>query len=294
MQPREDSYRIRLMDDDGRVAVDLPCVDCGYNLRTLARDGMCPECGRPVVRSTDHRYLWQLPLSHVERLLKAARLLTSGLGLMLVCLAILGISGTVLFPTGMVGTPLWPMWAPLASCGALMVVLLLLLVILVALFELTIPDPYRSDRDERLSARRLIRWSLPLSPLTLLVPFAVPPPGPPWDSVTVVVLVGASAVILIQPSAVCAHLAALMRRVPRPGLVRFARVECWALAAAETALIVGIVVEWLAGRPARAYEGVLLWIWGLLAYAILVAGLVLLIRVTRALAHTHRHPPAAV
>jgi hypothetical protein len=33
------------------VAIDLPCFFCGYNLRTLAVDGVCPECGRPVQHS---------------------------------------------------------------------------------------------------------------------------------------------------------------------------------------------------------------------------------------------------
>jgi len=32
----------------GRIACDLLCVECEYNLRTLAADGRCPECGRPV------------------------------------------------------------------------------------------------------------------------------------------------------------------------------------------------------------------------------------------------------
>jgi len=30
------------------VAVDLPCAKCGYNLRTLAWDSQCPECGLAV------------------------------------------------------------------------------------------------------------------------------------------------------------------------------------------------------------------------------------------------------
>ncbi|UCF34303.1 MAG: hypothetical protein JSV78_03165, partial [Phycisphaerales bacterium] len=27
---------------------DRPCVNCGYNLRGLAKDGVCPECGTPI------------------------------------------------------------------------------------------------------------------------------------------------------------------------------------------------------------------------------------------------------
>ena len=33
---------------DNRIDQDLHCVHCGYNLRTLAKDGDCPECGAPV------------------------------------------------------------------------------------------------------------------------------------------------------------------------------------------------------------------------------------------------------
>jgi len=35
----------------GRVETDLPCARCGYNLRTLAWDGKCPECATPVPAS---------------------------------------------------------------------------------------------------------------------------------------------------------------------------------------------------------------------------------------------------
>ncbi|MCB9854110.1 MAG: hypothetical protein H6818_00370 [Phycisphaerales bacterium] len=40
---------------DHIVIADLPCRRCGYNLRTLAEEGHCPECGAPVQHSTrDH------------------------------------------------------------------------------------------------------------------------------------------------------------------------------------------------------------------------------------------------
>lgn len=44
------------MDDDvGKVVeVDLPCVGCGYNLRTLEEGGKCPECGEAVARAVAH------------------------------------------------------------------------------------------------------------------------------------------------------------------------------------------------------------------------------------------------
>src|SRR5262245_30626809 len=36
---------------DGKIAIDWPCVQCGYNLRSLAETGSCPECGASVRRS---------------------------------------------------------------------------------------------------------------------------------------------------------------------------------------------------------------------------------------------------
>lgn len=42
----------RWLDEQGSVAVDWPCLRCGYNLRTRAESAECPECGTPVVKST--------------------------------------------------------------------------------------------------------------------------------------------------------------------------------------------------------------------------------------------------
>jgi hypothetical protein len=38
----------RRIPADARVADDLPCIGCGYNLRSALANGQCPECGRPV------------------------------------------------------------------------------------------------------------------------------------------------------------------------------------------------------------------------------------------------------
>src|SRR5207244_8750412 len=38
---------------DDVVAVDLPCIRCGYNLRTLMVKARCPECHTPVRDSFD-------------------------------------------------------------------------------------------------------------------------------------------------------------------------------------------------------------------------------------------------
>jgi Zn finger protein HypA/HybF involved in hydrogenase expression len=39
------------LGEQGHVPVDAPCVQCDYNLRSLAATGNCPECGTPVACS---------------------------------------------------------------------------------------------------------------------------------------------------------------------------------------------------------------------------------------------------
>lgn len=39
------------VDAQGCVTADSPCIQCGYNLRTVHRDARCPECGTSVGRS---------------------------------------------------------------------------------------------------------------------------------------------------------------------------------------------------------------------------------------------------
>lgn len=39
------------MDAQTRIDFDLPCLKCGYNLRTLAITARCPECGFPALRA---------------------------------------------------------------------------------------------------------------------------------------------------------------------------------------------------------------------------------------------------
>jgi hypothetical protein len=45
------------LDADGRVAMDAQCVSCGYNLRTLKVEALCPECAQPVAYSIQGYFL---------------------------------------------------------------------------------------------------------------------------------------------------------------------------------------------------------------------------------------------
>lgn len=59
------------------VNEDITCTQCGYNLRTLARDSLCPECSQPVQDSAPGRS-HRIPES--ERLSAVVRMvITTGL-----------------------------------------------------------------------------------------------------------------------------------------------------------------------------------------------------------------------
>lgn len=56
------------------LATDVECIHCGYNLRGLASDGRCPECGTPVQFSSQGNLLCYSDPEWVQRLLWGVRL----------------------------------------------------------------------------------------------------------------------------------------------------------------------------------------------------------------------------
>jgi hypothetical protein len=47
---------------------DVPCLRCGYNLRGLKIDGLCPECGAPIARSLHGNLLGYSAPEYVAKL----------------------------------------------------------------------------------------------------------------------------------------------------------------------------------------------------------------------------------
>lgn len=57
------------------ISSDLPCSGCGYNLRTLGRDALCPECALPVAKSLDGAHLESADPMWLRRQMWGLRLL---------------------------------------------------------------------------------------------------------------------------------------------------------------------------------------------------------------------------
>jgi hypothetical protein len=58
-----------------RIEQDVPCPDCGYNLRGLRLDGKCPECGRPTIDTFARPLRSRTGVLAEEMLRRPARLL---------------------------------------------------------------------------------------------------------------------------------------------------------------------------------------------------------------------------
>lgn len=226
-----------LIGPDGCVAIDSPCATCGYNLRTLPENGVCPECATPVRQSTQGFLLsWAEP-KWVRRLSK---------GLLLIIIGLVGCLWMTIWPfaLGIVFAVVSPASAPsmdvfwIIGLSVALVGFAAMLIGVFGLFRLSTPDPRDALATSGLTARRWIRIGLTVVPFLLLVyaMSALMSAGSPGGFISnlvseialVIGAIGTLALIAIVPPAVARHLAELMRRVPRPGLMKFARIVFWA------------------------------------------------------------------
>jgi hypothetical protein len=60
------------VDSDGRIATDVVCLNCGYNLRSCLIGGACPECGMAVRVSLRGDRLASAPPGYLRQLQQGA------------------------------------------------------------------------------------------------------------------------------------------------------------------------------------------------------------------------------
>ncbi len=70
---------------------DVPCLNCGYNLRGLQEDGRCPECGTQVERSLKGNLLIYSSLEHLANLHTGVFLILAG-----IILQMLNVVGSII------------------------------------------------------------------------------------------------------------------------------------------------------------------------------------------------------
>jgi hypothetical protein len=192
---------------DAPVTSDSPCRKCGYNLRGLRSDGVCPECATPVgvsilgdlLRFSDPAWL---------------RKVAQGMGLVLVGFYLQ--FGFVIL--GMVLAGLRSRYsATLIMVGALASHVLNF----VGTWLLTIPDPSGIGEDKHGSIRKIVRVTLAITlanaitsnlPQLLVLPLAI-------HQMIVLVSVIVTIATVIGLWAQLTYLMALADRLPDPKLV---------------------------------------------------------------------------
>jgi len=131
------------------IAEDRACASCGYNLKGLRADGLCPECGRPI-----HARRKNIP-RYTDNLIHAPTLWLAGfaLGSSLLFLSGVGMLLTLVVLSILPGT----MKAPAAGVLAFVTVLWYISSFIITqprpVMPTTIVNPRREWRVERLAVR---------------------------------------------------------------------------------------------------------------------------------------------
>ncbi len=254
-------------DTPEHIAEDVLCKQCGYNLRTLSTESVCPECGTAVRHSLVGFYLRFAPLVWVRRVRRGLSILI--LSILLQVLAGLVVAAWVVVqtlpalssgppPSG--GLP-FDMQHTVAL-GTLLGIPVAVLQI-VGLLLLTARNPEQPPDQGPAPVRVWIRRSLWLYAAAPLLSWAMVLPesligaeSRTWLAViSQPVETAALAVVAVL---LCRHLGQLMARVPRPGLVQYARVVFWGFLISVGVLVFGQVLNLsLTGRMMGATQGFL-------------------------------------
>lgn len=223
--------RLEPVGVDGRIACDLPCLVCGYNLRTLVAEGVCTECGQPVGKTLDLRYLRFTSVSWLWQVSRGMRLVAWGFLVYVVGAVILPVVGAVIveLTAARLGDGMLVQGVALVSVVGAAVLLLMG----VRLF--TSPEPERRE-GRRWSARRLLRFWIWVAGAVGSVAFI----GAFFEEILVAGIMGImswalSSFVWIVGLAYLGH---LMERIPRPDLQRQARILMWALGVGSVGFVV--------------------------------------------------------
>ncbi len=234
------------LDPAGRIDADIPCRKCGYNLRGLLPDGVCPECATAVGRSLHGDLLRFCDPDWVQTLASGMNWIVWGIiiGVALSCAG--GGLGSLLMsfrPRGI---------ATLPVTGAKLVGTV---VAMVGYWMVTTPDPGRVAAEPSHSSRRLVRITqvigLLLAPTSLglgIIP----------SLLQILLAIGSSAAWIVGIFAIFMYARHLALRIPDDTLARNTRIVMWgvvvvvALFVATTVAGLSIMVMSTAARAPMA------------------------------------------
>ena len=221
-----------LAETDTRVADDLECMQCGYNLRTLPVDGLCPECAAPVQFSREGYYLRSAPVEWLRKL-------KGGLSLIIIAILLSALGGVAVgayyvvqaFRAGPTATAVPP--ARETTLVALFFVPIGIM-LMIGVAKLTAGQPVGNEagprRDgTRVWARRALVMYLLLYVAGIIIgglafAFEDSEEVKSANALLGIASYASSMALLIL---VVRLLGTLMRRVPRAGIAQYASVVFW-------------------------------------------------------------------
>jgi hypothetical protein len=143
------------LDERGCVAGDLSCIQCGYNLKTLHRDGKCPECGTAVERKLRGGLLCYSDPRWLSKIASGLLILILTGGISPICLLLLTLMIFVSMDSGR--DVLASRLVAIRSVAAGSVLLLAIIASGVGLWLLSTPEPNRSAERPGERPRECIR-----------------------------------------------------------------------------------------------------------------------------------------
>lgn len=232
------------LDEEGRIAIDLDCIGCQYNLRMCDAQGRCPECGLAVGRSAVGRYLcYHEP--------KWVQCLAWGMNRFAVALLAVGVTALLGFAWSVIGDEMpsnrRPFWPVILIYGFLPPVAIGFG--LLGLARATWPDPSPVGAERWLSARRLARGLLVVGcvlPFAAAGVMALDVYGSPYGEPGWVTAIATLVVVLVWlgvPVFLLIHARKLAVMIPRLWLARWTLIVLL-LIAASGVLIIGLSDNW--------------------------------------------------
>jgi len=227
------------LDADGRLAEDIACKRCGYNLRGMLPDQTCPECGAAVQDGLD--------AERFERI-RWLRWMCRGMGIMVLSLSLVLVSAVpAIDDLRWLGV----IWLSLLSLGAA-----------VGVWIATMTPPPNVAPDQWVTRRWIVRVCvliLPTEPiLGVLVVVILPVASPALESLAVVAVLVWVTALAVGAGALCMHLAGIAAYI---GLLRLAQCMSFTILGLPIGCLASAAFPPLALLLLILVIGSLLWMW---------------------------------
>jgi len=240
-----------ILPDADAAMLDAPCRKCQYNLRGLASDGRCPECGTPVAFSTQGDLIRYSDPAWIRSIRRGVifSMIATAIGVVAMLLAFAFRGNQI---------------AQIASS------FIVELFFLIGAWLLTMPDPGGVGEDKYGRARRVIRFTLFVGLANHAVTFALQTSvwTPPARAALQMLGCVAAVVGVVGQFATLSYLSQLALRIPDDRIARRAHFLMYALGMSDAVFVV-LKVWVLFARP-RAWAAVVFGLISLLTILALV------------------------